>query len=729
MNTNNIKLGSIRRGLTRSLRTALIPLAMAGAAATSTFVAEREASAEIISSVASMFVKNAVTCLATGNTKNFGKCLLVGETSSYSLSSSDLASIKEIVSEELDAHSLTELSAQSDGVISDATEYYRNETQTISALQQSYAWAESIHDDAEDVMDTLLAYGLDGAEGYKVLGAIRHAMLVEMYNIEVAKNALGVAAGSGEYLLNASDLATFRTNRIQSEANEVAVNLSGFSDDVDTAFGSLSHYKSYSGNKLSKGSCYVFLLDLGYYQNVTSKYCYSDPTSSSGTTCHTYSYWQCSYRSGDNYNSESDHKAKATANIAYQTAKMDYRDDMLGELVFETIDTFEKAADGDFEYCGNGTCSVGEIDNCSADCTDTNSTTGTFDQVTSYGSWGVSSTTSLLTNDDATLKWQSDGNLVLYATNGKVIWSSRTYGNSATSLVFQNDGNLAIYSNSTYLWGSQTTTTDGVTTATKLVLAGEVLHLLDADDQSVWNSETDWNRHSDGYDAEDSSGGRFCIDNSVAKTLLKNGDRLGWYKYKLDWQTDGNLVLYSGTGATPWQTYTGGSGEYLCNQEDGNLVIYDDEYNALWSSGTSSRGVGGQLQLMRDQVRLTTDSGDLLWVSGECSSDDCKYAARSSSSFSLTKGTSSQTILETGKAKFVYNSGGYLQILDKTTGSALWTSSVSGTTASFSSGTLKVGTTSINSTAGSKLFLADCNLFIGDSSTNKSVYSTGTKCD
>jgi hypothetical protein len=88
------------------------------------------------------------------------------------------------VSKELDEHSLTALSAQSDGVISDASEYYRNETQSISALQQSYAWAESIHDDAEDVMDALVAYDLEGAKGYYVLASIRQAMLVEMYNMQ-----------------------------------------------------------------------------------------------------------------------------------------------------------------------------------------------------------------------------------------------------------------------------------------------------------------------------------------------------------------------------------------------------------------------------------------------------------------------------------------------------------------------------------------------------------------
>ncbi|WP_170319648.1 hypothetical protein [Polyangium spumosum] len=736
MQTNNDELRLLRRGFGRSMRTAFLPLAVAGALAGTSLVAEREASASFVSSVASLFVKNAIGCLASGSTDNFGLCVLGGETSSYSLSSSDLANIKAIVAEELDAHSLTELAAKSDGVISDASEYYRNQTQSISALQQSYDWAESIHDDAEDVMDVLIAYGLDGAQGYRVLAAIRHAMLVEMYNIEVAKNALGVAAGSGEYLLDASDLASFRTNRIESEADEVALFLDDWSDEVDSAFGSVYHDSDSSGNKCCKSDCFVFLIDNGFYNDVDSKWCYSDPTSSSGTTCHTYEYWRCTYRSGGNHSSTKDNQKEATARIAHQNVRMNYRDDKLGELVYETIDAFEKAAGGDFEYCGNGTCALGEIDTCSADCTETVSTTGTFDRRTGYTSWSTSAATTLLKNDAATFKWQSDGNLVLYATNGKVIWASGTHASNADTLSFQSDGNLKITSGGQYVWSTETTTAMGGSKATAMVLIGEVVHLVDADGVSVWNSETDWNRHSNGYitpfDAYEFQygGGPFCIPAFPgAMNLLKNGDYIGaGYDYRLTWDFTGNLALYSSSGSTVWQTNTGGSGKYLCNQEDGNLVIYDDEYNALWSSKTNL-GVAGELQLMRNQLRITTASGDILWASGACNSDDCKYAVRNTSSFSLTKTTSSQTILETGKAKLILNSSGRLQIVDKTTGSTRWQSSVTGTTASFSNGTLKVGSTAINSTAGSKLYLVDCNLFIGDSSTNRPVYITNTTCD
>jgi hypothetical protein len=737
MTTNNTMTSPIRRRFGRSLRSTLLPFAVAGAVAISTFAGERAASASVTSEVATMFVTNAIKCMALGATGNFGECLLTGEGSSYSLSSSDLTSIKDIVSEELDEHSLTELAAKSDGVISDASEYYRNETQSISALQQSYEWAESIHDDAEDVMDALVGYDLDGAKGYHVLSAIRQAMLVEMYNIEVAKNALGVDAGSGEYLLSDNDLSSFRENRIQSEAEEVASYLGDWSDAVDALFGSVYSDLWVSGNKLEKSECFDWPWHLSYYRNYSSQWCYSDPESDTGKTCYTYYYWGCSYVSGGNYDGDDDNIMKATAKIAHKNAKVAYRSDMIGELAYETIAEFQKTAEGDFEYCGNGTCSIGEIDDCSDDCTETSAATGTFDQLTSGASWATSAEGVLLKNEDAMLIWVSGG-LFVVSSAWTTIWQSYTTG--ASLLSFQSDGNLCIYKNNQYVWGTQTTASDGNSKATKMVLVGTVLHLVDADGVSIWNSDTDWNRHSAGYDgsgantnnnsgdAEDTYSGRFCIDNSARTTLLKNGDRFGWYRYKLDFQTDGNLVVYDGNANAKWQSYTFGA-KYLCSQEDGNLVIYNEDGAARWNSATAFTGAGSQLQLVREQLRVTSASGDILWVSGDCTVNDCASAASGTLSFSVATSGSSQTILSTEKAKLILTSGGYLQIVDKTTDSVLWTSSVSGAAASFASGTLKVGSTSINSTAGSKLYLVDCNLFIGDSTNNQPVYSTNTTCD
>ena len=52
-------------------------------------------------------------------------------------------------------------------------------------------------------------------------------------------------------------------------------------------------------------------------------------------------------------------------------------------------------------------------------------------------------------------------------------------------------------------------------------------------------------------------------------------------------QSDGNLVGYSATGAPTWWSGTDGkAGLYLAVQSDGNLVIYSAS-KALWNSKTS----------------------------------------------------------------------------------------------------------------------------------------------
>ena len=60
-------------------------------------------------------------------------------------------------------------------------------------------------------------------------------------------------------------------------------------------------------------------------------------------------------------------------------------------------------------------------------------------------------------------------------------------------------------------------------------------------------------------------------------------------RYRLLYQSDGNVVLYDdgGNGAV-WATGTGGvAGGHLLMQPDGNLVMYDAQGAARWASNTS----------------------------------------------------------------------------------------------------------------------------------------------
>ncbi|MDD3772970.1 MAG: bulb-type lectin domain-containing protein [Weeksellaceae bacterium] len=54
-----------------------------------------------------------------------------------------------------------------------------------------------------------------------------------------------------------------------------------------------------------------------------------------------------------------------------------------------------------------------------------------------------------------TLRFQEDGNLVLYKNKTKPIWASQTSGRQTRSLIFQDDGNLVIYdANKNAVWSS-----------------------------------------------------------------------------------------------------------------------------------------------------------------------------------------------------------------------------------------------------------------------------------
>jgi hypothetical protein len=56
----------------------------------------------------------------------------------------------------------------------------------------------------------------------------------------------------------------------------------------------------------------------------------------------------------------------------------------------------------------------------------------------------------------AELYMQPDGNLVIYGTSGQALWSSGTNGRGASTLIMQTDGNLVIYNSSGATWSSNT---------------------------------------------------------------------------------------------------------------------------------------------------------------------------------------------------------------------------------------------------------------------------------
>lgn len=60
------------------------------------------------------------------------------------------------------------------------------------------------------------------------------------------------------------------------------------------------------------------------------------------------------------------------------------------------------------------------------------------------------------------LKFQTDGNLVLYSPTGKPIWATGTEGQGADRFAIQSDGNVVLYAGNKVLWASNTDGNSGI---------------------------------------------------------------------------------------------------------------------------------------------------------------------------------------------------------------------------------------------------------------------------
>ena len=176
---------------------------------------------------------------------------------------------------------------------------------------------------------------------------------------------------------------------------------------------------------------------------------------------------------------------------------------------------------------------------------------------------------------------QSDGNLVLYVAGGRVLWSSKTKGDTGDHLLMQTNGNLVLYDAAgNALWSSNTS-------------GGGCSHLVVQDDGNTvlyGPSRADW-------------------ATGTVNSTLQPGEKLaagqglfsaGGEKFHLIMQADGNLVLYNSAAKWLWATKTEGTGaQYVVMQGDGNLVLYTGAGKAVWSSATNGKS-GAHLVVQSD---------------------------------------------------------------------------------------------------------------------------------
>jgi hypothetical protein len=193
------------------------------------------------------------------------------------------------------------------------------------------------------------------------------------------------------------------------------------------------------------------------------------------------------------------------------------------------------------------------------------------------------------------LAFQTDGNLVAYAPNNRVLWSSRTYGNPGAVLKMQPDGNLVIYaSNGRVLWHASTYGNPGATL--KVQNDGNVV-LYRSNGSAAWFT---------GWDRTGINSGQYL--NTGQQITSANG------RYHLILQPDGNIVVYA--GARPL-FFTGSYGTTVLSlQGDGNLVGYRGNGAVSWNSSTWREGPS-RLSVQNDgSVVLYRADGTAAWYSG-----------------------------------------------------------------------------------------------------------------
>lgn len=204
----------------------------------------------------------------------------------------------------------------------------------------------------------------------------------------------------------------------------------------------------------------------------------------------------------------------------------------------------------------------------------------------------------LLMSPDGTheLAFQTDGNLVAYAPNNRVLWSSGTYGHPGAVFTMQADGNAVIYAvGGAVLWHAGTYGNAGATL--QVQNDGNVV-IYRSDNSAAWY--TGWDRTSL------LSSQSLTVGQQITSA---NG------RYHLILQPDGNVVVYTADGRPLFFTGSYAS-TVLSLQSDGNLVAYRGNGSAAWNSTTWREG-SSRLDVQNDgNVVLYRADGTPSWYSG-----------------------------------------------------------------------------------------------------------------
>jgi hypothetical protein len=249
--------------------------------------------------------------------------------------------------------------------------------------------------------------------------------------------------------------------------------------------------------------------------------------------------------------------------------------------------------------------------------TDPNMATGSVVVTIQGGNGNVTHTTAvtLIVNPQcsvACVSMQTDGNLVLYNAIGQALWSSATAGSGAAIVRVQDDGNLVLYALTKVVGGVFAAPSIGPFPPQTCKI-GTLLHAQ----QFMWPGQCITSPKGQYFlYMSPVDGNLFIYDIAQGHGTWNAAGTPGNPGDFLNFQTDGNLVVYNSAGNTVlWQTTTSNSGATLLNMEDDGRIIL---WRPVWNTGTS-HGWGDTNQYTHPACDLGSGTGQTgAMAAGQC---------------------------------------------------------------------------------------------------------------
>jgi hypothetical protein len=212
----------------------------------------------------------------------------------------------------------------------------------------------------------------------------------------------------------------------------------------------------------------------------------------------------------------------------------------------------------------------------------------------------------------ACVSMQTDGNFVLYNAAGQALWSSATSGSGAEIVRVQDDGNLVLYALAKIAGGVFAPPSIGPFPPQTCKI-GTLLHAQ----QFMWSGQCITSPKGQYFlYMSPVDGNLFIYDIAQGHGTWNAAGTPGNPGDFLNFQTDGNLVVYNSTGTTVlWQTTTSNSGATLLNMEDDGRIIL---WKPVWNTGTS-HGWGDTNQYTHPPCDLGSGTGQTgAMAAGQC---------------------------------------------------------------------------------------------------------------